>query len=89
MRHDPRTGAMRGAAARKRRRKLLRALGGKCYARGCRITRRLEFDHIRRRTWVAREKSRWQRMVLYEREAAKGWIRVACRHHNARRGKPR
>lgn len=67
---------------------LISQLGGKCVR--CEETRprRLEFHHIRERTWVARELSRWSRMKRYREEAEAGEIELLCRSCNAKLGKP-
>ena len=49
----------------------------------------LEFDHPHGRDWTPAKKNRWQRMVLYERDAAAGNLRLLCRSCNATDGNHR
>lgn len=70
-----------------RRAALIARLGGVCEI--CKSTERLEFDHHPGPCeWGDSRKrpSRWQRMVLYEREADEGKLRLLCRSCNARDG---
>ena len=59
-----------------RRQELILLLGGKCV--GCGACADLQFDHIVPRTWVLRDKSRWTRIALYEREAKEGKLQLLC-----------
>ena len=68
------------------RRKLIEQLGGKCLQ--CSAVEKLEFHHLRPRTWVAAQLNRWQRLAEYKREAARGEIVLLCKPCNQRAGKP-
>jgi hypothetical protein len=63
--------------AHRRRRQLVQLLGGCC--RRCGSSRKLEFHHTGPRTWVARKKSRWMRIILYFRDHQAGIIQLVCR----------
>lgn len=73
--------------ANRKRAELIEELGGCCV--DCGGTRRLEFDHIKPRTWVANKISRWARMTRYIREAAEGKIELRCRRCNNKKGRPK
>lgn len=65
------------------RAKLIAAMGGKCNY--CKCHSLLEFHHTNGgRTWVARKKSRWQRLALYRREYLAGKLVLACRKCNSK-----
>ena len=66
---------------KERRAALVMKLGGRCIH--CGATENLEFDHHSGRNWTIRDKSRWTRMSIYEREAARGRLRLLCRSCNA------
>jgi hypothetical protein len=68
--------------AHRRRKQLIRLLGGCCTK--CGSSRKLEFHHTGARTWVARKKSRWMRMVLYWRDYQAGIIELLCRRCHCR-----
>jgi len=65
---------------RERREKLIAALGGKCCE--CNSTENLEFDHPFGRDWIARQKARWHRIVLYEGDQKAGNLRLLCSNCN-------
>ena len=69
-----------------RRADLLLRLGGKCL--DCGAVDDLQFHHPKGRGWVVRDKSRWARMVIYEREATEGKIELLCGTCNKKHGKP-
>ena len=71
--------------AYQRRLALIDQLGGKCVK--CKTQKRLELDHINGRDWEPNKKSRWTRIVIYEREAKEGKLQVLCRKCNAKKGK--
>jgi 5-methylcytosine-specific restriction endonuclease McrA len=73
--------------AKRKRAELIEKLGGCCVH--CGSTRRLEFDHLEPRTWIARNLSQWGRMTRYIREAAEGKIQLLCRRCNYRKGQPK
>lgn len=64
--------------------KLVKDLGGECVFCGKKKT--LELDHINGRTWNARDKSRWMRLVIHRREARAGLLQVLCRKCNKKKG---
>lgn len=77
------------AMYRRRRLALIAELGGECACEGCIVhpghcgaTEQLEFDHPFGRDWVAREKSRWTRIALYERDYKAGNLRLLCKACN-------
>ena len=70
------------------RAELIAAMGGVCVTPGCGKTERLEFNHLERRTWIARRSNRWVRLAKYKREHAAGLLDLRCRSCNARAGKP-
>lgn len=63
---------------------LMQKLGGKCDK--CGSTKKLEFDHPNGRDWQPRKKNRWMRMIIYEREAAEGLLRILCKSCNCKDG---
>jgi len=65
---------------------LIRLMGGKCEE--CGTDTDLEFHHTQVRTWIARKKSRWQRLALYRREYAAGVLRLLCSDCNKVAGQP-
>lgn len=68
---------------------LIKQLGGKCVdcgTKGRNKKNRLELDHIHGRDWKPREKSRWQRLTIYRREAAEGKLAVRCAKCNKLKG---
>lgn len=71
-------------AAKKKRAQLVFLLGGEC--KKCGSRQDLEFHHVRGRTWRAREKSRYKRMVLYFRDYDRGLIILLCHDCNKRTG---
>lgn len=75
----------KGLRAYQRRLELIDKLGGKCLF--CRSRKNLELDHINGRDWDPAKKSRWSRIVIYEREAKEGKLQVLCRRCNAKKGK--
>ena len=79
----------RKAGYRRRRVNLILFLGGKC--KGCdqHDPDKLEFHHLRERTWVARKTSRWVRIARYWREAREGLIELRCGDCNKRLGNPK
>jgi len=84
--------AVKAQRAWLRRRALIARLGARCA--GCDQTEQdlmaaLEFDHPHGRDWTPAKKNRWQRMVLYERDAAAGNLRLLCRSCNATDGNHR
>jgi hypothetical protein len=58
------------------RQSLIDELGGECSFCGTKFD--LEINHIYGRTWKAREKSSWQRIAIYKREAKLGLLNVLC-----------
>jgi len=70
---------------RKARLELIELMGGNCHY--CMAETELEFHHLGVRTWIARKKSRWQRIALYRQEAYDGALVLACRSCNAKLGK--
>ena len=74
-----------GLMAWRRREALIDSLGGKCVV--CGTKKKLEIDHINGRDWEPNKKSRWTRVVIYEREAKEGKLQVLCRSCNAKKGK--
>lgn len=71
-----------------RRALLITRLGGKCADCECDDHERLEFDHLRSRTWNTRKIGRWKRIEIYETEASAGMIRLRCRSCNVSKGRP-
>src|SRR5690606_32918172 len=71
---------------RRRRAKLIEAMGGKCDY--CGSVEKLEFHHLQRRTWVARNLSRWSRIARYWEEFEWGVLKLACAPCNKRLGQP-
>lgn|SRR5574339_16971 len=71
-------------SAYRRRLTLIDTLGGKCAHCGTR--KNLEIDHIHGRDWDPAKKSRWSRIVIYEREAKEGKLQVLCRKCNKKKG---
>lgn len=69
---------------RRRRLILIHAMGAKCKKCGCDDIGRLEFDHTKKRKWVAAEKSATTRQRLYEKDWEAGILRLLCRSCNAR-----
>lgn len=72
--------------AHRRRRILIKAMGGKCDY--CGATESLEFHHIEPRTWIGSKKSRWQRHVIHEEEYEAGKLKLACPDCNKKLGVP-
>ena len=70
--------------AKKKRAALIHFLGGKCIK--CGSQEKLEFDHPDGRDWICRSKNRWQRMILYWRDARAGKVRLLCRGCNGKDG---
>jgi hypothetical protein len=63
--------------AHRKRAELIKLLGGRCAECGERHA--LEFHHRPgTRTWVARKKSRWMRIILYQRDIEAGLISLLC-----------
>lgn len=80
-----RPGGPRGnqVKAIRRRRALIRALGGKCAV--CGSTEKLELDHKAPRDWTPSTRSKTQRLRAYQAEAKKGNVQVLCaQHHGAK-----
>lgn len=73
----------------RRRVALLEKLGGKCVDCGETWETRLEFDHLKPRTWTARSVSQKTRIRRYEDEASRGLITIRCGDCNKKKGKPR
>jgi hypothetical protein len=83
---------------RRQRAYLVALLGGRCVDCGEDDPRQLEFDHVGRRTWTARDTSRWVRVARYGREAfrvtecgrleATGQIVLRCDPCNRAKGQP-
>ena len=72
--------------AQRKRAELIDLLGGKCSL--CGEQHSLEFHHKPgTRTWVARKKSRWMRMVLYRRDIEAGLITLLCRDCHSAAGR--
>lgn len=67
---------------------LIQAMGGKCCYCPCVEVERLEFHHTGPREWKTRDKSRWSRQAIYEREWIEGKIELACAYCNKRLGAP-
>ena len=59
---------------------LKKILGGQCAH--CGTKRKLEFNHIFRRTWQANRFNRYQRMLKYRRESACNLINLLCENCN-------
>ena len=73
----------------KKRLELVLFLGGKCCKCGCSYRQRhLEFNHLKPRTWKARDFGRTTRLNKYWEEARQGLLNLACRTCNAQLGKP-
>lgn len=86
------TTAQKRELARRRRLETITLLGGKCVDCGEEDTDRLTFDHIYRtdRTWSVKILNRWQRQLLYRREAEKGRIALRCKScHSQKSAKER
>ncbi len=65
------------AWAKRARKRLIEAMGGKCV--NCGTRRKLEFNHLEgRRTWRAAEKGRETRVATYAREWAEGKLDLRC-----------
>jgi 5-methylcytosine-specific restriction endonuclease McrA len=69
-----------------RRSNLIQIMGGTCVR--CGSSEKLEFHHVRKRTWVARNVSRWRRMIFYEDEYRDGLLELLCSYCNKVAGKP-
>lgn len=63
---------------RRRRLILIHAMGAKCEKCGCDDIGKLEFDHIRKRSWVAVEHKGTTRQRLYEKDWEAGVLRLLC-----------
>lgn len=68
------------------RSRLVEQLGGCCQQ--CGSTEKLQFHHLKPRTWIASQLSRWQRLAEYKREISRGEIELLCKPCNQRAGKP-
>jgi hypothetical protein len=71
--------------AHRRRRALIQALGGCCEL--CGSSHKLQFHHTGPRTWVARRKSRWMRIILYWRDYQAGIIQLLCSQCHIKEGR--
>ena len=71
------SGIRQGVWAYEQRRALIEKLGGKCAK--CGSIKRLEIDHVNGRSYRLSALSRWQRVIIYKREAEAGLLRVLCR----------
>lgn len=71
--------------AKSERERLIDELGGRCVE--CGALEGLQFDHkTGLRRWIARNLSRWMRMVHYRREAAQGELQLLCGDCNRKKG---
>lgn len=75
------------AAAKKIREELLDKLGAWCVDCGEDERAKLEFDHVRGRSYVPNKLSYRHRMTIYRREAAEGKLQVVCGDCNKERRK--
>jgi len=66
--------------------RLIIQAGGRCVDCGCDEPDRLQFDHIKVRTWVARSTSRWVRLARYRRELEAGEVVLRCSECNCKLG---
>jgi len=82
-----RTAGDRRVKYKKARRKLLWEMGHRCFR--CGYKWRLEFHHLKSRTWVAAKTSRWVRLARYRREWKSGIVVLACRKCNKLIGRPK
>lgn len=74
---------------RKRRCALIEAMGGKCVVCGkAEPEVKLEFNHLKPRTWRAEKTSRWVRIALYWREWLAGILDLRCSDCNKKAGRP-
>ena len=75
---------IKALSAYRRRLAIIDRLGGQCAK--CRSKKNLEIDHINGRNWDLAKKSRWSRVVIYEREEKEGKLQVLCRKCNKLKG---
>lgn len=78
----------RKAGYRRQRIKLIVFLGGKCRQCGEDNPDKLEFNHLKERTWIANKTARWVRIARYWREAREGVIELLCGECNKKYGRP-
>lgn len=68
------------------RRKLIAEMGHRCFR--CKYRWRLQFHHLKIRTWQAYKTSRWVRLARYRREWKEGIVCLACKRCNLKIGRP-
>ena len=69
---------------KRKRRKLLKILGGECVC--CGSKKKLEFDHINGRSWEVTDIGSHRRICRYFKEAKKGKIQILCHECNVSKG---
>lgn len=79
-------GARQRDWARRKRTLFIARLGGSCV--DCGATEKLEFDHLKPRTWVARHRDSSWRMSTIAAEIEQGLIVLRCAECNKRKGAP-
>ena len=80
-----RTAAKRAQTYHARRRAIIAHLGGCCVI--CHSTEQLEVDGINGHPRQPRSMARWNRIAMYERQAALGELQVLCKRCNASKGR--
>jgi 5-methylcytosine-specific restriction endonuclease McrA len=68
----------------RKRKDLIRRMGGQCVKCGERKYDLLEIDHTNGRDWEPKKTSRSKRYRFYEKEWIEGKIRILCRKCNAK-----